>query len=111
MFKFSNPVKPHELEEAYLQGMPKLEDMKDRVVYEGTCRNAHKAMWVSDIGRFIYVREKFGSKFLEDIFHPANDNGYDLFIPNGNITEYSDDSKEIIEKNLSSYIDWIKKHI
>lgn len=111
MFKFSNPIKPQELEDAYLQGMPKLGELQDRVVYEGRCRNATKAMWVQEIGRFVYVREKFGSKFLEDIQHPAKDNGFDLFIPNGNITEFSEKEKEIIDSGLSNYIDWIKKHI
>ena len=110
MFKFSKPVKPEELEDAYLQGMPKLEDMQDRAVYEGNCRNARKAMWIQEIERFIYMREKFGSKFLEDIQHPAKDNGFDLFIPNGKITELSTEEKEIFERGLSSHIEWIKKH-
>lgn len=111
MFKFSNPVKPQELEEAYLQGMPKIEELQDRAVYEGSCRNARKAMWVQEIGRFVYVREKFGSKFLEDIQHPAKDNGFDLFIPNGKITELSPQEKEIFDRGLSHHIDWIKKYI
>jgi hypothetical protein len=111
MFKFSNPVKPEEIQEAYEKGMPKLEEMQDRAVYEGSCRNARKAMWVNEIGRFVYVREKFGSKFLEDIQHPAKDNGFDLFIPNGNITEFSPEEKEIVDKGLTPYIDWLKKYI
>lgn len=81
MRKFSNPVKPEELELAYSEGMPKPENMNDGDVYSGYCRNARKAMWVSGIQKFVHIREKFGDYFLESINHPANDDGYDLFVP------------------------------
>jgi hypothetical protein len=48
-------------------------------VYEGSCRNADKAVWNGF--QFEYEREKFGSKFKEKINHFEDDNGYDLFVP------------------------------
>ena len=48
-------------------------------IYEGSCRNANKAIWNGF--QFEYIREKFGSKFKEKINHFEDDNGYDLFVP------------------------------
>jgi hypothetical protein len=48
-------------------------------VYEGSCRNADKAVWNGF--QFEYIRTKFGSKFKEKINHFEDDNGYDLFVP------------------------------
>ena len=47
--------------------------------YEGSCRNAHEAVW--DGFQFEYTRYKFGSSFKEKINHFEDDNGYDLFVP------------------------------
>lgn len=110
MFKFSNPVKPEELEAAYKEGMPRIEDLKDGVVYEGRCRNADKAIWCGAIGKFIYVRQKFGSKFLEDINHPAKDNGFDLFLTAGKVTAFNEQEQKVYESGIKEYIDWHLQH-
>ena len=80
-FKFSNPIRPGELEQAYQDGMIKRADLKNGVTYLGYCRNAYEAVWHSDKNCFTYQREKFGSTFPEDICHPEDDNGFDLFTP------------------------------
>ena len=80
-FHFSKPVKPEELELAYSQGMIRKSDLKNCVSYKGHCRNASVAVWRSDKGVFTYIRSKFGSTFPEDINHPEDDNGFDLFTP------------------------------
>ena len=49
--------------------------------YEGKCRNASKAIWHADRNVFVYMRNKFGSIFPEDINHFEDDDGYDLFVP------------------------------
>lgn len=55
---------------------------KDLIInktYEGSCRNSSEAIW--DGEKFIYERFKFGQKYLEEINHFEDDDGYDIFIP------------------------------
>lgn len=47
--------------------------------YRGECRNSNVAYWNGI--KFLYIRTKFGSEFIEEINHPKDDNGFDLFIP------------------------------
>lgn len=56
-------------------------DLVHGTEYKGHCRNASKAVWNVDKQKFTYIRIKFGSAFLEDINHPEDDNGFDLFVP------------------------------
>lgn len=107
-FKFSIPAKPEELEEAYKNGMLRIEELKDRTFYFGDCRNASIAMWVKELNMFLYQREKFGSRFLEDIHHPANDNGFDIFIPEQEC-EPSVCLKLYFEKELEPWLKWRKE--
>lgn len=56
---------------------------KDLVVgkkYKGYCRNSSEATW-TDKNKFEYLREKFGTTFIDIINHFEDDNGYDLFVP------------------------------
>ena len=62
-------------------------DLVDGAYYQGHCRNAEVARWFAGQNRFTYWRTKFGYIFLEDINHPADDNGYDLFYPAKIITD------------------------
>ena len=61
-------------------GIPK-KDLKDNVLYEGSCRNASEAVWNEGKQKFTYWRTKFGSTYKEDINHFEDDDGYDLFVP------------------------------
>jgi hypothetical protein len=74
-------VKPEELEEAYKMGLIKKEDLVNRGVYLGHCRNAEVAVWLESISRFVYLRSKFGYQFSETIVHPADDERFDIFTP------------------------------
>lgn len=56
-------------------------ELEDGVTYEGNCRNASKAVWNAEKQRFIYMRFKFGDTFEEEINHPEDDDGYDVFKP------------------------------
>ncbi len=47
--------------------------------YKGHCRNSGVALWSGEM--FLYIRHKFGTFFMEEIKHPEDDNGYDLFYP------------------------------
>lgn len=60
--------------------LPK-EKLIDGQVYSGRCRNAEYATWKKQPARFVYVRYKFGSFFLESLPHPDDDAGYDVFFP------------------------------
>lgn len=78
-FHLSNPIKPGELENAYANGMIKKSELKAGAYYIGECRNASIARWNGKV--FHYLRSKFGNVFAEEINHPEDDNGFDLFIP------------------------------
>lgn len=81
LFHFSIPAKPEELEQAYKDGMIRKSDLKDGKSYKGHCRNASVAVWHADKGCFTYQRTKFRDTFPEDINHPEDDDGFDLFTP------------------------------
>ena len=108
MFKFSNPIKMEELLDAYIAGMPKVEDLKDCKVYSGHCRNASKAMWLEEFNKFVYIRKKFGDVFLVDIEHPQNDRGFDLFITEGVLTTLTSEEKEIFDLLLPGLKKWMR---
>ena len=48
--------------------------------YYGHCRNANTARWNAETNKFYYWRNKFGQRFVEDINHPEDDDGFDLFL-------------------------------
>jgi len=56
-------------------------ELVDCAQYLGVCRNAYVAKWLADKNKFVYLRTKFGKTFAEEINHPEDDDGYDLFIP------------------------------
>lgn len=57
------------------------EELKHGAYYKGVCRNADIARWNAEKQHFVYKRYKFGTWFMEEIFHPADDNIYDVFRP------------------------------
>jgi hypothetical protein len=56
-------------------------DLKHGEYYYGSCRNASVARWNDETERFVYWRHKFGDRFAEEINHPEDDDGFDLFWP------------------------------
>jgi len=107
--KFSKPATKEEIAEANKKGMILKKDLKDRSLYKGYCRNAQEAMWVKEIERFIYVRHKWGSEFLEDICHVEDDNLYDLFIPLEEIP-VTEPVKLLFKTDIEELIAHIKKY-
>lgn len=69
------------LNAAVSEGMIPKSQLIDGQSYNGYCRNATEAIWHADKNRFTYRRTKFTSVFDEDICHPEDDNGFDLFVP------------------------------
>lgn len=70
-----------DLARAEANGMLAKHELRDGAVYAGFCRNATLAIWRADRQRFEYERTKFGARFPEDVPHPADDDGYDVFVP------------------------------
>jgi hypothetical protein len=56
-------------------------DLIDGAYYQGDCRNASVARWDMKTNSFYHWRTKFGSRFIEEINHPDDDQVYDVFIP------------------------------
>ena len=56
-------------------------NLKHGSYYNGRCRNATIARWDEHQQHFVYWREKFGARFLEEIKHPDDDQAFDTFIP------------------------------
>lgn len=76
-----DPISPERLETLYALGLIPLQELETGKYYFGTCRNARVAKWDGKV--FTYIRSKFGERFPENINHPENDDGYDLFFPVG----------------------------
>ena len=87
------------LDEAYSNGMLRKSELEDGKYYYGSCRNARVAVWSSKLEKFVYIRTKFGNSYPEDINHPEDDDGYDLFQPYGLIEPTSG---ELV--NLEEYL-------
>lgn len=56
-------------------------ELVDGATYTGVCRNAKEARWDAGRAMFVYRRRKFGFEYDEDIRHPEDDDGFDLFYP------------------------------
>jgi hypothetical protein len=56
-------------------------DLKNGTYYNGRCRNSRVAVWDATNQVFWYVRNKWGCYFPEEICHPEDDNGFDLYYP------------------------------
>lgn len=81
-------------DEVYNKGVLRKDKLEIGKYYYGKCRNAKVAMWDGSV--FVYMRDKWGTKYPEEINHLADDNGYDLFIP---IKEVIPTDVEIIKEN------------
>ena len=66
------------------------EDLKHCQYYIGVCRNSNVAKWDANRQKFIHLRTKFGKTFAEEINHPEDDDGFDLFIPYEEIPNHWD---------------------
>lgn len=80
--------------EAITLGLIPKADLKSGSYYFGNCRNARVALWDGQKNRFTYMRTKYQSVFPEDICHPEDDNGYDVFLP---VKEISPSEENLIK--------------
>jgi hypothetical protein len=72
-----------QLEAAYAAGLMRKEQLEHGQYYSGRCRNANVARWHAGAQCFVHWRVKFGSRFLERIKHPVDENYFDVFLPTG----------------------------
>ena len=70
-------------------------DLQNRAWYLGKCRNAKVAQWIEEKQEFIYIREKFGQRFLEYIKHPNDEHYYDVFVPLYKLELIREDYQEV----------------
>lgn len=77
--RLPKPIPGDLYKELYRKGIIPKKDLKKGRYYLGDCRNASVAFWNGH--EFVYMRNKFGYKFPEDINHLEDDDGFDLFIP------------------------------
>lgn len=75
-----NPT-PEQLAQAYAAGLLRKDQLEHGRYYIGRCRNATVARWHAGGQVFVYLREKFGQRFLEEIRHPEDERYYDVFLP------------------------------
>lgn len=76
-----NPEPRPNLEEFYKQGLLRKSELTHGKYYYGHCRNASVARWNERTQLFSYVRHKFGDMFEENIPHPEDQDGHDIFTP------------------------------
>lgn len=72
---------------AVQMGMIPKDQLQDGKQYNGHCRNADVARWVTSEDAFIYSRRKFNNIFIEAAPHPEDDHGFDIFVPVSLFTE------------------------
>mgnify|MGYP003526028148 FL=1 len=76
-----------DLSVAFAMGLIPKHELVHGQWYLGACRNASMAVWDSASQKFFYRRTKFGSTFWDEIEHPEDDRGYDLFFATTAINE------------------------
>jgi len=81
------------LEGAYSKGMIPKKDLQVDKYYYGECRNSSVAMW--DGKKFLYMRSKFGSSFVDDVECCEDEIGFDVFIP---VSEIEPDPHKVIKR-------------
>lgn len=79
------PITKEWLAHAEAQGMVAKKDLVDGKYYAGDCRNASVARWNAAKNLFDYQRRKWGEYFVDTIEHPEDDDGYDVFVPVGEV--------------------------
>lgn len=71
-----------ELAKEYIEaGAIAKEDLISGGWYIGQSRSTNIAQWFPKPGRFYFIRYKMDGKYVDDIHHFQDDNGYDVFIP------------------------------
>lgn len=92
-----------ELYTAYGMGLIPKYELVHGQWYSGICRNADKAVWNSASQKFFYRHTKFGSIFWDEVEHPEDDRGHDLFFPTVAINEPQGEFNEQLRSPSAEY--------
>ena len=76
-----------DLHVAFAMGLIPKHELVHGQWYLGACRNAKQARWNAEKQKFEYLRTKFGSTFWDELEHPEDSRGYDLFFATTAINE------------------------
>lgn len=90
----ANPKPRPSLEELYSSGLLRKEQLEHGKYYIGSCRNAQVARWDAKANCFRHIRTKFGNSFEEEIPHPADCDGFDIFAA---VAEFEPEPDEIVK--------------
>lgn len=94
----TKPITSELIKKAYETGVIPKDKLKHKTIYLGSCRNASVAVWNKNKEEFIYIRNKFGMSYLEEINPIEKDDGFDLFIPFREIDIDEGWKKELLDK-------------
>lgn len=94
-------ITPEVMKELISKGMIPKSELEDQAYYIGDCRNAIVSRWDAKAHKFTYMRSKFDNTFPENINHPEDDNGFDLFTPFKKVEPNED---EIIQKDTRTFL-------
>ena len=78
--KYPLPQK-FDLESYYDGGVIRKSDLENYAHYIGLSRSGNIAIWDPNDERFVCIRYKFSSAFVERTKHIEDDDGYDVFVP------------------------------
>lgn len=71
------------------RGLVPFEDLEHGAYYHGSCRNASIARWNAELRQFVYIREKFGYVYPEEIGYwieaKPGEHRFDEFRPYGKV--------------------------
>ena len=100
----TNRANPYEVRKHYFahkdllaaqaMGLIPKHELVDGQWYLGACRNSEYARWNAATQKFDYRRQKFSQIFWDEIEHPEDDTGFDLFFPTQITTDPLGESNE-----------------
>lgn len=83
-----------DIHEALALGLIPKHELVNGQWYLGACRNSEYARWNASTEKFDYRRSKFGQSFWDEIEHPEDDAGFDLFFATQIITDPLGESQD-----------------
>ena len=88
----------NDINEALALGLIPKHELVDGQWYLGACRNDEYARWNASTEKFDYRRSKFGHTFWDEIEHPEDDAGFDLFFATQITTDPLGESNEQLRR-------------
>ena len=87
-----------DLHVAFAMGLIPKHELVHGQWYLGACRNSEYARWNAKTQKFDYRRQKFSQIFWDEIEHPEDDTGFDLFFATQITTDPLGESNEQLRR-------------